>query len=294
MALSEMTRQHVTVALSGDGGDELFAGYNRYRAVAVGQIFDRMPRVLQKLITAQLWQRIPASVRQFSYRRRLKRLLAALDQSPERRYMRWVTIFDQQRRTELYTAEFAEQLEGSDAAAPLLAAYTESPSRDFVTRTTHADVLTYLPGDILTKVDIASMAYSLECRSPLLDHHVVELAARMPMHIKLRRNRGKRILTEAFPDLLPESIQRRSKQGFGVPLDHWFRNELKEFLQDTLLDDRSLSRGIFEPQAVRQLLDEHINHVWDHSARLWALLCLEMWQRLYLDGTVPDGCPTTL
>ncbi|MEO1999865.1 MAG: asparagine synthase-related protein, partial [Planctomycetaceae bacterium] len=89
-------------------------------------------------------------------------------------------------------------------------------------------------------------------------------------------------------------IQRRPKQGFGVPLDHWFRNELKDLLHDTLLDQRSLSREIFEPSAVRQLLEEHINRVWDHSARLWALLCLEMWQRLFLDGPVPKACPTTL
>jgi len=294
MALSEMTRQHVTVALSGDGGDELFAGYNRYRAVAVGHIFDRLPRVFQRLITADIWQRIPSSVRQQSYRRRLKRLLAALDQPPELRYLRWVTIFDQQRRTALYTRDFATQLSGSDASEPLLAAYNECTQRDFVTRTTQADVLTYLPGDILTKVDIASMAYSLECRSPLLDHHVVELAARMPIQTKLRRHRGKRILIEAFPDLLPESIQRRPKQGFGVPLDHWFRHELKDLIHDTLLDPRSLTRNIFDPGAVRQLLDEHSHRVWDHSARLWALLCLEMWQRLFLDGQVPNACPETL
>ena len=295
MYLSEMTRRHVTVALSGDGGDELFAGYDRYRAVRLGAAFDRLPRPLRAVLTARLWQRMPASVQQKSFRRRLKRFLDALAESPERRYLKWIGIFDDDRRRALYTDGFRSRLDGADAADFLLEAYAECPSRDFVTRTSCADLLTYLPCDILTKVDIASMTYGLECRSPLLDHHVVHLAARMPIRLKQRSRNGKQILIDTFGDLLPPSIRKRPKMGFGVPLDHWFRNELKPLLHDTLLDRTSLERGFFKAETVRQLVEEHVTGRWDHSYRLWALLCFELWQRMFLDpAETPSRCGVSL
>ncbi len=294
MYLSEMTRREVTVALSGDGGDELFAGYDRYRAVKLGEHFDRWPRTVQKLLTARVWQRLPSSVKQKSVLRRAKRLLFALGEPPQKRYLTWITIFDAARRRELYTNDVQNRLAGHDAADFLYDAYRACPERDFVTRTTCADVLTYLPCDILTKVDIASMAYSLECRCPFLDQHVVELAACMPVELKHDRGRWKKILVEEFADSLPPSIQKRGKMGFGVPLDHWFRNELKELLQDTLLDSRSLSRGYFEPERVRQLVQEHVAGKWDHTYRLWSLLVFEMWQRMYLDVAAPPLSPPTV
>lgn len=284
MYLSEMTRQHVTVALSGDGGDELFAGYDRYRAVQLAQVFDHLPRFLQKLIAAPLWQRLPASTRQKSNRRRLKRLLSALAYPAERRYLKWISIFDDARLPEILSDEFREQLGNADAAEFILDAYRECPSRDIVTRTTCADLLTYLPCDILNKVDIASMTYGLEARCPFLDHEVVDLAAAMPIEWKMRHGRGKQILIETFSDLVPAAIQRRSKMGFGVPLDHWFRGELQPLLKDVLLDPRSLARGLFRPQAVEQLVEEHVRSRWDHSYRLWSLLVLELWQQRFLDA----------
>lgn len=294
MYLAQMTRQRVTVALSGDGGDELFAGYDRYRAVRLGERLDGLPAPLKRLLTMQMWQRLPASTRQKSFRRRLKRLLEALADSPQRRYLKWISIFDDQRRRALYTDSFRESLDGADAADFLLDAYTRCPTRDFVTRTTCADVLTYLPCDILTKVDIATMAYSLECRSPFLDHHVAELAARMPIELKQRGATGKRVLLETFKDLLPSSIQRRKKMGFGVPLDEWFRHDLKPLLHDTLLDQTSLDRGYFAPATVRRLVEEHTSGQSDHSYRLWSLLCFEMWQRTFLDPSMPPQSAPTI
>jgi asparagine synthase (glutamine-hydrolysing) len=297
MYLSEVTRRHVTVALSGDGGDELFAGYDRYRAVALAEKFDHLPRPLRGLLTNRLWQRLPASTRQKSFRRRLKRFTAALGMSPQVRYTHWISVFDAEQRQRILSedlmrlAGFGDQ---PDADSFLLDAYRACPDRDFVTRTTGADVLTYLPCDILTKVDIASMSVGLECRSPFLDHHVAELAARMPIGLKLRGGRGKRILTETFADLLPESIRRRPKMGFGVPLDHWFRHELKPLLHEILLTPRALDRGYFQPAAVHSLLEEHTSGRADHSHRLWSLLCFETWHRTYLDGPPPAECPTTL
>jgi asparagine synthase (glutamine-hydrolysing) len=214
----------------------------------------------------------------------LKRLLSALGEPPARRYLKWISIFDADRRLGLYTDEFRRELGGFDAAQFLLAAYDECPGRDFVTRTTCADVLTYLPGDILTKVDIASMAYGLEVRCPFLDTEVVQLSARLPMAWKLHGGRGKRILIDTFADLLPPAIQNRRKMGFGVPLDHWFRDELRPLVESVLLDAKSLSRGLFRPDAIRQLVHEHVTSQWDHSYRLWSLLVLELWQQKWLDA----------
>src|SRR5262249_53992146 len=154
--------------------------------------------------------------------------------------------------------DFRAQLGNADPAEFVLNAYRECASRDFVTRTSCTDVLTYLPCDILNKVDIASMTYGLEARCPLLDHEVVDLAARLPIEWKLQRGRGKRILIETFADLLPPAIQTRSKMGFGVPLDHWFRGELQPLLKDVLLERSSLDRGLFRPQGVEQLVEEHV------------------------------------
>lgn len=291
MALSELTRGHVTVALSGDGGDELFAGYDRYQAVQLAAQFDRLPGFARRMLAARLWQKIPASVNQRSILRRGKRFLAALGEEPQRRYLNWVSTFGRQTRYGLYTAGFLESLAGADSADFLLEAYRGCPSRDLVTRTTVADMLTYLPCDILTKVDLASMTFGLECRSPFLDHHVAELAVAMPLEQKLKGRKGKRILLETFGDLLPESIQQRPKMGFGVPLGDWFRGELRPMLEETLLSSRALQRGLFNPAAVRQLIDEHQQQRWDHSYRLWALICLELWQQMFLDPATPPAAP---
>ena len=218
-----------------------------------------------------------------SFRRRLKRLVESLAQDPERRYLNWITIFNASRLEWLVTPELWKLAQAEDPAACIFEAYTRFPSRDFVTRTTAVDVLTYLPCDILAKVDIASMAYSLECRCPMLDHKVVELAARMPIEVKQSLKLSKRVLVETFRDLIPRTIQTRKKMGFGVPIDHWFRAELKPMLYDVLLSDRCLSRGLLNPPAVRQLVEEHTAGTMDHAYRLWNLLCLELWHRMNID-----------
>ncbi len=282
--VAELTRRHVTVALSGDGGDELFAGYLRYRAVWLGAWFDRLPRAVRGALTAGLWQRLPAGVRQKSWRRRFKRFVESLGQPPARRYLEWIAIFGGARRGELYSDEFAASLPGSDPVEFLEAAMARAAGRDPVTATSLADLTTYLPCDLMTKVDIASMAHGLECRQPFLDHRVVELAAGMPVGHKFRRGGGKRLLRHAFADLLPGPIRRRRKMGFGVPLDYWFRNDLHAMARDVLLDARALGRGYFCPGTVRRLLDDHQQGRFDHAARLWSLLVLELWHRQWVDG----------
>lgn len=292
MFLCEMTRREVTVALSGDGGDEFFAGYDRYKAVRLAGRFDWLPSSVRGLI-ASIARYIPASVEQRSFRRRLKRFAEVLTEDPRRRYLRWIGIFDDQRRQAMLHPDFLQQLaateHGADAGYFLESVYAECPSRDFLTQTTCADVMSYLPCDILTKVDIASMAFALEARCPFLDQRVIELAARMPMNLKLVGQQGKQILIDTFSDLLPASIQTRAKMGFGVPLDHWFRNELKSLLADVLLSDRSLQRGWFRPAAIRQLVDEHLTSKFDHSYRLWNLLVFELWQQRFLECSGSTG-----
>ena len=293
MYLSAMTRRHVTVALTGDGGDELFCGYERYRAARAAAVMDWIPRMLRQLLAA-VAARVPASIEQRSFRRRLKRLLEVLGQDPERRYLNWITIFDAARLQWLAGPSLQPLLLQEDPARCISDAWHRFPQRDFITRTNAVDLQTYLPCDILTKVDLASMAASLECRCPFLDHRVVELAARMPIEVKQTLQQSKLVLKETFRDLLPERIRTRGKMGFGVPIDHWFRAELQPLLRDVLLSSRCLSRGLLNPAAVQTLLDEHCSGRVNHSYRLWNLLCLELWQRLYLDNAPPLAAPATI
>ncbi|MBN1911144.1 MAG: asparagine synthase (glutamine-hydrolyzing) [Pirellulales bacterium] len=281
--VAQLTRQHVTVALTGDGGDELFAGYPRYRAVALASRFDRLPAGLRSVLAGRYWQLLPSSPRQKSIIRRGKRFVEVLRQTPWRRYFDWISIFNEAQRAALYTDEMVGSLPDADPIQFLLLAAARSAGRDPVTQTSLTDLLTYLPCDLMTKVDIASMAHGLECRQPFLDHRVVELAARMPVVYKYRRNRGKRILLETFADLIPRPIRRRRKMGFGVPLDAWFRGPLSGMARAVLLDTRTTARGYFRPETVTALLDDHQSGRFDHSYRLWSLLVLELWQRRWLD-----------
>ena len=278
--VSEMTRKHVTVALSGDGGDELFLGYQRYRAVAVAGWFDRVPP-LQRFFGAPLWQRLPGSPRQKSRLRQFKRFCEAIGRSPIGRFYEWTSIFNEIRRAELYSDEFLATLPNSDPIHFVESAWNQAKGRDAVTAAGITDLITYLPCDLMTKVDIASMAHSLEVRNPFLDFRVVELAASLPLRLKYRYGRGKRLLYAAFKDLLPREIWRRPKMGFGVPLDHWFRHELSELVHDTLLSPSARCRDFFRPEAMQKLVSDHQQHVFDHSARLWALVMLEKWLRTW-------------
>jgi asparagine synthase (glutamine-hydrolysing) len=280
--VSQMTRQHVTVALSGDGGDELFIGYPRYKAVALAAQLDRL-WPLRSIFGARCWQWLPSSSRQKSVVRRFKRFCEVLGTQPLRRYLDWIGIFNEASRAELYTDEFVSRLPDQDPADFLGAALERAAARDPVTAFALADLTTYLPCDLMTKVDIASMAHSLECRQPFLDYRLVELAAALPVRWKFRRGVGKRILRDAFGHLLPAEIWNRPKMGFGVPLDHWFRNELRELTGDVLLGQTARGRGYFRPEVVARMVHDHQNGTFNHCYRLWSLLVLELWLQRWLD-----------
>jgi asparagine synthase (glutamine-hydrolysing) len=273
--VAEMTRRHVTVALSGDGGDELFAGYPRYKAVWLANQIDRLGP-MRSLLATPAWQRLPGS-RQKSIVRRFKRFSEFLGKSPQRRYLEWIAIFNESRRATLYQDDFVEQLPDSDPFSILASAWSRAGSRDLVTGASMADLTTYLPCDLMTKVDIASMAHSLEVRQPFLDHRVVEFAASLPVSLKFRRGKGKLLLRRAFGHLLPRAIWNRRKMGFGVPLDHWFRNELRELTHDTLLSESARINNYFRHETISQYVAEHESKQFDHAYRLWSLLVLELW-----------------
>lgn len=273
--LSQLARAQVTVALTGDGGDELFAGYPRYQAVALAGWFDRWPP-LRALASSGLWRLLPAGGRQKSFLRRLKRFSEGLGMSPQRRYLEWISIFGEQRRAELYTDDFLAQL-NSDPGEFLTSAWSRAQGRDAVTAASLADLTTYLPCDLLTKVDIASMAHGLECRQPFLDHRLVEFAAGLPIGLKYGRRVGKLLLRRALERRVPRALWDRPKMGFGVPLDAWFRGPWRALAEDRLLRGRLAEKGWFRPEALATLWREHQSRHFDHSARLWALLMLDAW-----------------
>ncbi|MBP90516.1 MAG: asparagine synthase (glutamine-hydrolyzing) [Planctomycetaceae bacterium] len=275
--VSEMTRRKVTVAISGDGSDELFAGYPRYRAVWLASLLDETGPI-SSFLGAPVWQRLPGS-RQKSFLRRFKRFSEFLSKTPQRRYLEWIAIFNESRRAMLYRDEFVEQLPNTDPFSFLSNGWARSGQRDVVSGASLADVTTYLTCDLMTKVDIASMAHSLEVRQPFLDHRVVEFAASLPVSLKFRRGAGKQLLRRTFGDLLPADIWNRKKMGFGVPLDHWFRDELRELTHDVLLDESARSRNYFRGDAIEELVQQHESRQFDHAYRLWALLVLELWMR---------------
>lgn len=287
--VSEETRRGVTVALTGDAGDELFAGYDRYRAVALATLLDRLPAGSRSVLGGPIARALPVSVRAKTRLRKVRRMLEAIGKPPRDRYLGWICALNEPLRGALYSRELIAALAAdpgaTDPALVLERALAAASRRDPVTRAMVADVLTYLPCDLLCKVDMASMAHSLECRSPFLDHRVVELALALPIRTKLRLRggRSKVVLKQAFAELLPPAIRHRPKMGFAVPLDRWFRGELKSELRAVLLDPIALGRGLFQPEVVTTLVNEHVDGRRDHAQQLWTLLMLELWFRNHLD-----------
>ena len=276
--LCEMTRKHVTVALSGDGGDELFGGYDRYRALKLsGQLQSWLP--VKWLNQSWIMNRLPDSTARRSLLRRVRRFCEALGQPPIERYMNWIQIFGEASRLDLYRESFIEQLPDRNPVSFLADAWRNAGKRDLLSCASTADLQTYMPCDLMTKVDIASMAHSLEARQPLLDFRLVEWAASLPSHLKLRGKKGKRLLMDTYYDLLPKAIWHRPKMGFGVPIAKWFRTSLRDRTYDALLGPDAKCHQYFRREAISALVDEHMTGRGNQAYRLWNLLFLELWLR---------------
>ncbi|HKX03979.1 MAG TPA: asparagine synthase (glutamine-hydrolyzing) [Methylomirabilota bacterium] len=276
--VSKITREHVTVALSGDGGDENFAGYRRYaRAQQLHDRFDRGPGRLARPLLAVAGRILPVEARGQAY-------AELLGSDALGRYLRLVAY--ERRRTvrPLLSGDLAVvgRVVGDSSLFRRLA--SESSAPDYVSMLQHLDMRTYLPDDILTKVDRTSMAVSLEARVPLLDHILMEFVATIPSPFKLRNGTGKHLLKRAMLRSLPAEILTRPKMGFGVPLGSWFNGELRDMTRDILLSRTARERGIFRPAEVERVLQVHDSGRRDCSARLWSLVCFELWMRQWATG----------
>ena len=277
------TRKYVTVALNGDGGDESFAGYERYAAMRLAERYRRIPAVLRETVMRQAIELMPSSPTKRSRIRDVKRFIEAASLPKVERYLRWVSTFDARAKQDLYSEEFARQTESASAANLLNPWFARANGSGIVDAALLTDIMTYLPNDLLVKVDIATMANSLEARSPFLDHHVMEFAASLPEKFKLRGLTTKYLLKKILKQLLPAENLDRRKMGFGIPIGHWFRGELQPFLRETLLREASLQRGLFKPEAVKQLVELHTRGERDYSHQLWTLLMLELWFQRFID-----------
>jgi len=283
--VSEMARRKVTVALNGDGGDECFLGYNRYKAMHHLSRLDGMPRWSRIGLGRSLALTPPALQRRFKIPR-IRALLQAPDQRPSRRYAFTIVYFTDDDKAAGYGSAMQQHLAG--AALDLLEPYF-AEADSLVSGANWADIHTYLPDDLMVKVDVASMAHGLESRSPLLDHVFMEWAADLPEQLKMAHGETKALFKSAMEPYLPSELLYRPKMGFGCPVDHWFRNELKEFAYETLLSQSARERDLFRPAYVRQLLEEHCAFTRDHHTRLWALLMLELWFQMWIDSPTQPG-----
>jgi asparagine synthase (glutamine-hydrolysing) len=281
--VAKMTRDYVKVVLTGDAGDENFAGYNRYlRSKWVAQ-FSRIPEKMRRKFLP-LFLRLAAQMhwKEKTFNR-LADFVAAISSNQARNYAEQVKIFNAGEKEDLYSSDFIDILKGVDSVDYLVRKYEEAETEDLTDQLLYLDINTYLPEDLLVKMDIATMANSLEARVPFLDHPLMEFVASLPSSLKLRGNITKYILKKAYADFLPHDILTRRKMGFGVPMGRWFRKELKHYMFDVLLDRRTVDRGFFRKERIEILLKEHIQGRYDHSAKIWALLFLELWFRTFMD-----------
>jgi asparagine synthase (glutamine-hydrolysing) len=287
--VSRMARQHVKVALSGDGGDEAFAGYERYQIHLQRRNFDWIPEWAGRFYRKQLHPRLP-------YGLPARNLAYSVSLPWADRYLEGVSLKPFDRELSLLADDFrAGAFGGADPMKAFRAFLDTAPAPDPLSRILYLDTKTYLPGDILTKVDRMSMLVSLEVRVPILDHVFLEWVTGLPPEWKMRGKNQKYIFTKLAEKVgVPKIVLHRRKQGFTLPLRHWMRNELKDLIMSVLLDASALQRGYFNPQGVRRLLNEHFEGRRDHSARIWRFLMFELWHRNFLENLqVPDSSTTT-
>lgn len=278
--VAKETRQYVTVALNGDGGDESFAGYERYQAMLFSRTYRNLPNLFKKSVDS-IVRRLPDSINQKNKLKRLKRFFKGADLQPAECYLRWVNIFDTELKSRLYSEVFSAKSAGGDPVKYLEPYFNHGLS--MIDSLLRMDVNTYLPYDLLVKMDIASMANSLEARSPFLDHKLMEFVARLPAEFKIKDCVKKYLLKKAARKLLPRENIVRSKMGFGIPVGEWFRNELKDLLIDTLLSKRSLKRNYFRQDVLKEMVDLHISRRKDYSFQLWSLLMFNLWHDRFID-----------
>ena len=277
--VSKLARDHVTVALSGDGGDELFAGYTHYVVQQSRGAFSALPKALRAGVMRPLSYRLPHGAWGRNY-------LHNISLDPIDRYLDSLSYFTALTKKRLYTTEFQQALGTTDRVARSFRDYAgRVKTNEPLDQLLYIDGKTYLPGDILTKVDRMSMATSLEVRVPLLDHKLIDFVTKVPASLKLAGTETKHLLRRVARDLIPAEILDRPKQGFGIPLEQWINEQLRDQIRETLREPRTRQRGYVNSAYVDLILDEHHKGRRDHSFPLWGLLILELWHRQYIDNS---------
>lgn len=280
--VSKLTREHVTVALNGDGGDENFAGYSRYSIQKFSLAYDRF-RAVHNVIGQPAAATFYKMVRN-TLAERADRFARMQGRPYPERYVNYICYFTNEAKQRLYTDDFQARVAGVNSELVIAEKFAEAKTPHKLDQTLYADFASYLPDDLLVKMDIATMAVSLEARSPFLDHELLELTAKMPFDLKLKgRDQKKYILKEALRGIVPDEVMFRPKMGFGVPIENWFRGDLDYYMRDILLSDRSLNRGLFKREAVEKILFDHQTTRVNFANQIWALLTLELWFREYFD-----------
>lgn len=280
--VSKMTRDFVTVALNGDGGDENFGGYGRYSVQKFSLWYDKiMP--IHKYFILPISKFLAKNIKT-TFFDQVYTFAKTVSEKYTYRYVNYLRYFSNEMKDEIYTDNFKQKISTVDSFNIVAEKFNKAGTKDKMDQCLYADFSTYLPDDLLVKVDIDSMAVSLEGRSPFLDHEFLELTAKIPFNLKLKRlNNKKYILKEALRDFVPDEVMFRPKMGLSVPIDVWFRGELKKYAHEMLLSDNAIDRNIFKKEAIQKLLDEHVNTKISHAYRIWALITLELWFQEYFD-----------
>ena len=280
--LSRFTRKHVTVALGGDGGDEIFAGYPMYAGLRWGEFYQSLPRTLRARVIEPLVRMLPVKTKNLSFDYKALRFVTGAQYDAVARHHVWFGSFTPEEQTDLLTPDALATSDGEIYAQARQLA-EECDNEDLVTRMQSVDTRLYLAEDILTKVDRASMAVSLEVRAPFLDPRVAQFAASLPPNYKLRGHKTKYILKKAVHELLPPFVTKRGKKGFGVPVAEWLKLNLRPLARDLLSPERVRRAGVFNPDYIARLQDEHERGVANHRKLLWTLLMFELWHESFIE-----------
>lgn len=289
--VAKTAREQVTVALSGDGGDELFGGYDTYVAQRLDRHYRRLPTALRQRLLPALLDRVPPQSAKKGAINKAKRFVEGAALSPSLQHTRWMLFLTGDARRSLYTNALHRDLGGESAVDLLHEMFHRARGASSLVQQQYVDVKSYLAENILTKVDRMSMAVSLEARVPLLDHRIVEFALRLPDDLKLHNGQTKYILRQAMRDRLPPSVLTSPKQGFSTPVKQWLNGSLRPLMSDLLSPERIRARGFFSADCVAHWIDEHARGRVNHSHRLWSLMVLELWQQQALDGA-PAAAPS--
>jgi asparagine synthase (glutamine-hydrolysing) len=281
--VSEVARREVKVVLSGDGGDELFGGYDTYVAQQMDRYYRYLPASLRHKLIPALMDKVPPRPEKKGLINKTKRFVEGAALPSSLQHTRWMLFMTAEDKDDLYKPEVSACLDGTSTASVLEGHFDRKTGFDPLAQQQYVDIKTYLVDDILTKVDRMSMAVSLETRVPLLDYRIVELAVNLPPQMKLYRGETKRILKKAMAGRLPHEVLNKPKQGFSIPLKNWLRDPLKPMMMDLLSPEKVQQRGYFNPECVSRWVSEHMNGTMNHSHRLWALMVFELWNEQVMD-----------